>query len=568
MHGTAVDPTTGLPRLGASGTSLSSALALAYSTQRRVALLHIDVDNFTAINTDMGGVVGDHVLHAVARRLQRAIPKESCWLWRLAGDEFIVAIGYRPGEADGPTLAERLRAAFDTPLSIPPYTVPVTLSIGISIFPDHAASAATLLSRAEEALGIVRSCGTNSVAVYSADYPRPTVDGIGKRGLSALINGDFRMLYRPQVSGRDGTVVAMSAQVRWPTQRGELELSQFITPLHRAGLAPRLGLWMLDTAMAQLAKWRAEGLDYLTVSVRLLGSLLTQQDCAAKVADMLHRHRVPAEALDFEISESVLTQDSSRAHESLEDLRRMGATLTVHDFGLGGLSFPALAQLSVDRLKIDRSFMRDITCDPRRAAIVRGIVAMGHQLGLRIIASGVQSEVEHSFLLRNNCDFFEGPLFSPERPVEEVGSMIRRRFLTAQAGKDDCQRTLLLLDDEENVLRSLTRLFRRDGYKVLTASSPSEAFDLLASHNAQVIVSDQRMPIMSGTEFLSRVRDMYPDTVRMVLSGYTDLATITDAINRGAIYRFLTKPWKDEDLRQHILEAFRWHERSKKAIVS
>ena len=123
------------------------------------------------------------------------------------------------------------------------------------------------------------------------------------------------------------------------------------------------------------------------------------------------------------------------------------------------------------------------------------------------------------------------------------------------------ERTLLLLDDEDNVLRALVRLFRRDGYKVLTASTVREAFDLLASNPVQVIVSDQRMPDMSGTEFLAKVRELYPDTVRMVLSGYTDLATITEAINRGSIYRFLTKPWNDDELRGHIEAAFRAHER-------
>ena len=140
--------------------------------------------------------------------------------------------------------------------------------------------------------------------------------------------------------------------------------------------------------------------------------------------------------------------------------------------------------------------------------------------------------------------------------------MVSKRFLLPGAfAATRPERTLLLLDDEENVLRSLVRLFRRDGYQILTANSVREAFDLLASNTAQVILSDQRMADMSGTEFLTRVRDLYPDTIRMVLSGYTDLATITEAINRGAIYRFLTKPWNDEELREHILDAFRADER-------
>jgi ActR/RegA family two-component response regulator len=193
---------------------------------------------------------------------------------------------------------------------------------------------------------------------------------------------------------------------------------------------------------------------------------------------------------------------------------------------------------------------------------VRGIIAMGHRLGMKLTAKGVETEAELGFLRRNHCDYFIGHLFSPPLPAEVLDPLIQRRFLLPAAfAATRHERTLLLLDDEENMLRSLVRLFRRDGYKVLTAGTVREAFDLLASNTVQVIVSDQRMPDMSGTEFLAKVRELYPDTVRMVLSGYTDLATITEAINRGAIYRFLTKPWNDDELRGHIQAAFRSHER-------
>ena len=181
---------------------------------------------------------------------------------------------------------------------------------------------------------------------------------------------------------------------------------------------------------------------------------------------------------------------------------------------------------------------------------------------MKLTAKGVETEAELGFLRRNHCDFFLGHLFSPALPAEVLDPLVQRRFLLPSAfAATRPERTLLLLDDEENMLRSLVRLFRRDGYKVLTANSVREAFDLLASNTVQVIVSDQRMPDMSGTEFLAKVRELYPDTVRMVLSGYTDLATITEAINRGSIYRFLTKPWNDDELRGHIADAFRSHER-------
>jgi ActR/RegA family two-component response regulator len=290
--------------------------------------------------------------------------------------------------------------------------------------------------------------------------------------------------------------------------------------------------------------------------------MLIRPDCTDLIGQLLHKHQIPGRAVEFEISESVLALDSRNVADTLSGLRALGATMTVQDFGMGGLGLAALAQYPLERLKIDRGLIHDIASDPRAAAIVRGILALGHRLGMKVTAKGVETEAELNFLRRNHCDFFLGHLFSPPRPAEDLGELIRRRFLLPEAfAATRPERTLLLLDDENNVLRSLVRLFRRDGYRLLTASSVREAFDLLANNPVQVIVSDQRMPDMNGTEFLERVRDLYPGTIRMVLSGYTDLAMITDAINRGAIYRFLTKPWNDDELREHIRDAFRAHER-------
>jgi len=557
-----LDPVTGLFRFGASGPSLQTALAGARATHRQVALLHIDIDMFRSVNSNMGEEVGDQALAAVAQRLRKAMPHDG-WLWRLSSDEFIAGVGYRPGGLDGAGLAERLRDAFESPLWMPPYTLPVTLSIGIAVFPDHAGDSPSLLASAERALRDVKHGGLNSIGLYSGTQDKAASnDGFAERFVEALDKREFQLVYQPLIDAQDGGLTGFSALLRWNTaSHGVLRPSGFLEIVERVGLSARLGAWVGEAAVRQLAEWRMQGLDYLTLSVHLASPLLAQADCLERIGEQLHRHQVPGIALEFEISESALALDAHHIHDTLVGLRALGATLTVQDFGLGGLSFAALAQYPLDRLKIDRGFIRNVATDPRSAAIVRGIIAMGHRLGMKVTAKGVESEAELGFLRRNHCDFFLGHLFSPALPAEELDELIRRRFLLPAAfAATRPERTLLLLDDEENVLRSLVRLFRRDSYHVLTAGSVREAFDLLASNPVQVIVSDQRMPDMSGTEFLGRVHDLYPDTIRMVLSGYTDLATITEAINRGAIYRFLTKPWNDEELREHIRTAFRAHE--------
>jgi diguanylate cyclase len=562
--GIPVDPVTSLYRLGAGGPNLITALAAARASLRRVALLHVDIDMLQLVNTNMGEAVGDQVLAAVAQRLRKALPQGAA-LWRLSSDEFIACIAYKEGEPGGEALAELFRDALEAPLSIPPYMLPVTVSIGIAVFPDHGADAAALLASAERALNQIKRAGHNNVGLYTATPERAAPDGgFAERFVDALDKGEMRLYFQPQVAAQDGGLVGFSGLLRWDSpDNGLLRPNRFLGMVERTGLSSRLGLWVVDAAMAQLVAWRERGLDYLTLSVHVDSALLSRPDCLDAIGERLHQHQLRGQSLEFELPENALALDAHRIHDTLTGLRQLGATLSVQDFGKGGLSFAALGQYPLDRLQIGRSFIRNVASDPRSAAIVRGIIAMGHRLGMKLTAKGVETEAELGFLRRNHCDFFLGHLFSPPLPADVLEPLVQRRFLLPSAfAATHQERTLLLLDDEENMLRSLVRLFRRDGYKVLTANSVREAFDLLASNAVQVIVSDQRMPDMSGTEFLAKVRDLYPDTVRMVLSGYTDLATITEAINRGAIYRFLTKPWNDDELRGHIEAAFRAHERN------
>ncbi|MFC5569006.1 EAL domain-containing protein [Lysobacter yangpyeongensis] len=562
--GIPVDPVTSLYRLGAGGPSLPAGLAAAGATGRKVALLHIDIDRFGAINESMGPMMGDQVLATIAHRLSKAMPAGG-WLWRLGSDEFLAGIGYRHEEPDGVALAERLRDAFDAPLSIPPYVLRVNLAIGIAVYPEDAQDAAGLLAQAEQAVRLAKREGRNGVGMSSLpDAPAQTPETVSRTVVDAMANNEFTLFYQPTANAQDGSIDAVSVLLRWQTpMHGMLRPSSFLDLIERSGLSARVDYWVVNRALAQLAKWRDEGMDYLNIAVHLANPMLLRPDCVDLIGQMLHKFQIPAQAVEFEISESVLALDARNVADTLAGLRALGATLTVRDFGMGGLGLAALAQYPLDRLKIDRSLIHNVASDPRAAAIVRGIIALGHRLGMKVTAKGVETEAELNFLRRNHCDFFLGHLFSPPRPAEDIGDLIRRRFLLPEAfATTRPERTLLLLDDETNVLNSLVRLFRRDGYRLLTAASVREAFDLLASNTVQVIVSDQRMPDMNGTEFLERVRDLYPDTMRMVLSGYTDLAMITDAINRGAIYRFLTKPWNDDELREHIRDAFRAHERT------
>jgi CheY-like chemotaxis protein len=237
-------------------------------------------------------------------------------------------------------------------------------------------------------------------------------------------------------------------------------------------------------------------------------------------------------------------------------------SLILDDFGTGYSSLTWLKRFPFDRVKIDRTFVRGVLSSTDDEAIVKAIIAMAHHLGIRVVAEGVETEEQCEFLRRHMCDEIQGYFYSaPVGPKEIETLLIEGRRLPDHLLRiQKKQRTLLMVDDEANILASLKRLLRRDGYNILAANSGQEGLELLAAHDVDVIISDQRMPGMTGVEFLRTAKGTHPNTVRIVLSGYTELQSVTDAVNEGSIYKFLTKPWDDELLREHIAEAFRHKE--------
>lgn len=375
----------------------------------------------------------------------------------------------------------------------------------------------------------------------------------------AIERGEMRLHYQPQLSAQDGRITGAEALVRWQhPEQGLLSPAHFLPDAEASGAILDLGRWVLRQACADARRWHDLGREHLVVAVNLSAMQLQRDGLVEDVRGALEAHQLPPRCIAVELSEAAAMGNVARMRAVSQALRESGVLLVLDDFGVGASNLHALRELNVEGLKIDTSFVRGVDRDASHAAIARAILDLGHALGLRIVAEGVETEAELGFLRRHHCDRVQGYLFSPPVPAATLDDMLRLRYLRPEAfAAASTGESLLLVDDEENVLRALVRLFRRDGYRIHCATKVEDAFELLAREPVQVILSDQRMPGTSGTEFLSRVKEMYPDTVRMVLSGYTDLATVTDAINRGAIYRFLTKPWDDEQLRRQVQEAFR-----------
>jgi CheY-like chemotaxis protein len=295
------------------------------------------------------------------------------------------------------------------------------------------------------------------------------------------------------------------------------------------------------------------------ISVNLSPMQLQRPDLARHVQSVLVDTGADPGCLGFEITEGTLMADVTLATAVLRQIKALGVTVSLDDFGTGFSSLSWLSRLPIDTVKVDRSFVPDVTGAAKDVSVTRAIISMAHGLQMQVLAEGVETEGQLSLLVANGCDKFQGCWFSAPLAADGFAALLReQRTLPARLiSRAPRQRTLLLVDDEENILGALKRMLRRDGYHIVTATSAAEGLQRLAEHDVDVIVSDQRMPGMTGVEFLRRAKELYPDTVRMVLSGYTELQSIIDAVNEGAIYKFLTKPWDDERLRAHIAEAFR-----------
>ncbi len=562
-HFASHDPVTGLPRMELAEAFLASSLAAAALRGGRVTVSYLDLDRFHLVNEVRGHATGDQVLHAVARRLIEAVGERG-QVARVASDEFLIV---QTDDGDGPDqqeLGESLRLLIERPIALGEQQVLLTCSVGVSCFPENGATARELMQQAEAAMTKAKDEGRNAVASFSNEQSQALKDrrelGAGLR--DAIANDELVLHFQPQIGAHDWQVRGVEALVRWNSpQHGLLPPGRFIRVAEELGMIVELGQWVLESACRKAREWLDSGLADFTVAINVSALQLQRPDFLERVQRALDVSRLPPRYLELELTESMVMAHVERVIVAMRSLKALGVSLSLDDFGSGYSSLNYLRRFPIDKLKIDQSFVRDIITDPGSAGICRAVIALGHQLGMTVSAEGVETIGQAAFLRRSECDQFQGNYFCVPVPEAQAFEVLRRRYLRQDSDETEASagsgETLLLLDDEENVLRALVRLLRRDGYTIETATSARQAFEILAAQPVQVIISDQRMPDINGTEFLGRVKDLYPDTVRLILSGYSDFASLTEAINRGAVYRYVAKPWDDEELRRMVREAFR-----------
>ncbi len=565
---TSYDGLTGLPNFERFKSRVAQACEESGHHRHAVALTLFNIDNFKAINAAFGAGAADQLLKAVVDRVMPLLGRSDL-LARLSADEFAILQNDVMGSHDVSSLVDSVVSVLAIPFRLEGQEMFVTASAGIAWTGENGAGADELMSHASLALRNAKQCGGGGYRWYSillAEEVEWTLR-LHNQLQHALSEEQFELYYQPVVEALSQEIVGIEALLRWHhPEQGMLCPGDFLQAIETGGLMVEVTDWVLRRACTDLIHFMEETGRMLWVSVNISPNHFVRGDVVSSVREALESTGLAPSCLNLELVESTFLSFDEPVRRALDEIRTLGIGLMIDDFGAGFSSLNYLKQVPASRIKIDRSFIRDVVSDSADAAITRGVIALAHKLNLQVVGEGVEDRFQLAFLLRNHCDLVQGFLPGPPMPLDQLRTYqlsgeAQAAFAEVngrESGEQDSRR-LLILDDEPNILRSLKRLLRRDGYEIHTVTSAQEALNLLALYEFQVVLSDQRMPEMTGTDFLSRVKELYPDTIRIVLSGYTDLDSVTDAVNRGAIYKFLTKPWDDEQLRSQIRQAFLHH---------
>ena len=410
---------TGLPSRAALADTVAAAIAQAGAVGCKVALCFLDLDRFKNVNDTLGHHVGDDLLVEVARRLQSVLAADESVL-RHGGDEFVVVMpvcGERERQARS---AGRLLSALDAPFHLAGCEFSLSGSIGVAIWPDDGGDPDALLDRADMAMYRAKEEGRNAVEFFADGISTPTSERLSLELAlrRALERNELRLHYQPVVAAADGRLLGAEALLRWThPELGEVSPGRFIPLAEESGLILPIGNRVLDMLCAQMAAWRAEGRPLVPMAANISTLQFRRSDFVSIVAETLARHALPASLLILEVTESMVMRDVERAARQLGELKALGVSIAIDDFGTGYSSLAYLKRFPIDKLKVDQSFVREINEGPEDRAIVAAIVGLGHNLGLELVAEGVETAAMAATLRELGCDQFQGWHYGRAEPA-------------------------------------------------------------------------------------------------------------------------------------------------------
>lgn len=416
------DALTGLPNRVLFEDRLEVALAVAGSRREEVAVLFLDIDRFTIVNDSLGRSFGDEILKEVALRLKRRL-RDRDTVARIGSDEFAILLNAVHDSSEAGITASRLIESMAQPFEVENQMVAANCSIGISMFPQHGADAASLLKNSEAAMRRAKDDGRSTFRFFSEDISGKAAQELAMEHAlrTALPRNEFFLVYQPQIELATGKITGMEALIRWRhPDFGLVPPDRFIHIAEENGLILSIGEWVLRTACAQLRQWQIEGLPVVPVAVNVSPTQFRTENFCAQVGEVLRETGVSPDLLELELTESVLFANADRMNSILREFNGMGVKLAIDDFGTGYSNLSYLKQFRANKIKIDRSFVQDLPADTDNVAITTAIISMAKSLDLTVIAEGVETEEQLSFLRECQCDEIQGYYFSKPVTADEM----------------------------------------------------------------------------------------------------------------------------------------------------
>nr|WP_276562964.1 EAL domain-containing protein [Paenibacillus anseongense] len=429
------DDMTGLPNRRMFRDHLNERLSLARSAGQQIAVFYLDIDRFKLVNDSFGYDYGNMMLLQLAERFTRCIT-ENDYLARTEGDEFAFFYTNVADSNDVIAVIAEINRVLEKPFVLEQYELHVTASIGVAISTADEEDADTLMKYADIALARAKEKGRNDFQIFNADMKSVSINRLKLENelRRAIALEEFVLFYQPQVDIETGRIVGVEALIRWNhPEKGLISPNYFISFAEESGLIVPIGEWVLRAACKQNKAWQNQGFSPMPISVNLSMRQFFQHNLKGKISHVLEQTGLDPQYLELEITES-MTMDVDHAIQSLLELKELGVNVSIDDFGTGYSSLYYLKKFPIDKLKIDRSFVRDIMVDPNDAAIVTTIIAMTRHLNLKVIAEGVETEEQLHFLHQNRCNEVQGYWFSPPVNAVQLENMLSHGVHAAASG--------------------------------------------------------------------------------------------------------------------------------------
>ncbi len=421
------DALTGLPNRSLLEDLLAHAIALAARNGKRVAVLMLDLDRFKSVNDSFGHHIGDRLLEAVAVRLRNCL-RESDIVARLGGDEFVIGLPLMEKDQDIEQVASKVLSTLSASFEIEGHGIQIGASIGVCEYPSDGENPRDLLQAADTAMYEAKNSGRGIYSFFTAEL----TDATRRRQKlefdlqHALARDEFVLYYQPLVATETGGITGVEALLRWRhPEQGMIFPNQFVPQLEELGLMGDVGNWVLRTACLQNAAWQKAGLPPVRVMVNLSSTQFYRSNIASCVTRALSESGLDPRWLELELTESLMLDDSETTIKIMRTLKRLGVSLSLDDFGTGWSSLSYLRRFPINRIKIDRSFLRDIASEPTAEAVVRSIMNLGRDLGLACVAEGVETSEQLNYFKKQNCEEVQGFLYSPAIPEADCRVLLR-----------------------------------------------------------------------------------------------------------------------------------------------